>query len=234
MSMNAHKAIVPGLGPCLLAVGLGACGGSVAGEIVYTGPQFAVVYEVEPNDTAFLAQPIGSLVPGDDVLVQGSIGGVYLDPADGYAATVIGPAAIDFDLGAASPFADFDLCVYDPALGAFTSCFEDFGPFESGTIVVQSAQKPLHLVVVPFAGDGPYSLELRVSAVFPSASAPEPAAATGAVRPRAVGAGEYLRASAAELAQGGAPILGFASFLAFGGPGAMTPGRGALVIAAGQ
>lgn len=192
-----------GCGLLLPLAGLAACGGAGSGAVVVPGPVYDVVYEIEPNDAAFLAQPIGTLAPGDDVLIQGSICGVFCDPVDGYATIVYGPCAIDFELAAASSFADFDLALFDPALGVFTAVFESGGPIEAGSIVVQSYVLPLQLVVLPFAGDGPYSLALHVSPIFLASdgAAAEPAALP--VRPRGIGASPYASdaAPAADLVE---------------------------------
>ena len=231
--MDARRARI-GSGILFLNLaGLAACSGGGSGEVVYTGPTYDLVHEIEPNDAAFLAQPIGALSPGDRVLIEGSICGTFCDPADGYATTVYGPCVIDFQLSAASAFADFDLCVYDPVHGVFTSCFESGGPFEQGSILVQSYAVPLHLVVVPFAGEGPYSLALDVSPIY-LAAATEMDERVESVAPRASGASQYARASEDEVASVDAEIVATGFALAFDEAGAMTDVARVAVLAAGE
>lgn len=117
-----------------------------------------VVGEVEPNDSAFNANYLGELYQGGSVRVFGRMSA--LDEYDGFAFIAGEPMTVRFALTADDPFADLDVCVYDPYLDEFVLCFEAPGDFESGSFDVLDAGTEFHVVVAPFSGVSNYELEI--------------------------------------------------------------------------
>jgi hypothetical protein len=138
------------------------CTGS--GEVLITHPPAQIVlHEQEPNDTQWTPNPLGQLEIGDLLQVHGELCGVPCDPADGFSFSTTGPCAIQFELVAENGVADFDLCAFDPSIGAFFLCYENGGPIESGVVLLSGAAANLHFVVMPYFGSGGYTLSLAVT-----------------------------------------------------------------------
>jgi hypothetical protein len=153
--------------------------------------------ELEPNDTAFTANYLGAIRAGEAFLVRGSIEDSGLDPFDGFALTALGPLDVELRLWIDEPFADLDLCVFDPATGAIEACFETAANPETGWLAFAAAAD-FHLVVASYSGDSSYTLEVLA---HPVGAAPAATAAPEAPAPLR----ERERPFAAYAAAPGAP-----------------------------
>ncbi|MCZ6598130.1 MAG: hypothetical protein O7B99_10860 [Planctomycetota bacterium] len=122
--------------------------------------------ESEPNDSACCPNYFGFLGPGDFLTIDGFITDSGADPFDGFAFTSAVPISVEFRLFIDGPFADLDVCLYDPYLGTFVDCFESpFNP-EEGTVHVLGSGLDFHLVVNSFIGDSSYTLEVEAFPLF--------------------------------------------------------------------
>ncbi len=119
-------------------------------------PAVQVVLEQEPNDSATQAQGIGPLWSGDCLLIEGSAGPGDLD---GFAFQAQSDLEIRLSLTALAPFADLDLCVWDPYQGEYLLWLTEVGD-ESGSFFVP-AGLGFHVVVDSFFGAAPYDLSLE-------------------------------------------------------------------------
>ncbi len=117
--------------------------------------------EQEPNDSAATADWIGPVGPGDQLSILGHVTYWGPDIYDGFAFYTAAPCDIELALWTDDPFADLDVCVYDPDLGQFVFCFETADDPETGIFTIGEAGKPFHLVVTSFAGASTYTLEVR-------------------------------------------------------------------------
>lgn len=137
-----------------------------------------VYFESEPNDSAFQPDLVGPIGPGDAVLIEGHIGNFGPDVYDGFAFTTTAPCDIEFALYIDEPFADLDVCIWDPQLGQFVACFESSANPETGVFSIAAGGKPFHLVVTSFSGSSTYGLDVRGYGLsFASSSAPLPESA---------------------------------------------------------
>jgi hypothetical protein len=189
------------VGRCLIASLAGAC--SIESG-TGTDP-LPTYYESEPNDFAFEADAFGVVFPGDHFLIRGYISDVPwnpfdpfngFDPYDGLAFTSGLPLRVDFLLYADDPFADLDVCVFDPWAGWTVDCFATGVDPEVGSVDVLAGGVDFHLVVESFVGSSSYTLEILASPYLPlQASAPEDESESGTlVRARGDGS-EYARAA---------------------------------------
>jgi hypothetical protein len=152
--------------------------------------------ELEPNDVAPLANYLGGIAVGETFFVRGFIGDSGFDPFDGFAFTTAEPMEIELHLWIDDPYADLDVCYFNPYSGLVEACFAtSFNP-ESGWLALHGGTD-FHLVVSSYFGDSSYTLELVGRP--PAASAA--AAAAAAVSERAASFGAYGAASAAEPAE---------------------------------
>ncbi len=119
--------------------------------------------EQEPNDSAATADWIGPVGPGDGLAVLGHVTYWGPDIYDGFAFSTASACDVEIALWTDDPFADLDLCVYDPDLGQFVFCFETGEDPETGVFTIWEAGKPFHLVVTSFTGASSYTLEVRAS-----------------------------------------------------------------------
>lgn len=184
----------PALRRALFASFLGLC----ASACVYgTSSSLPTYGETEVNDTADLADYFGVLQPGERFFIRGFISDAPFDPFDpfngydpfdGFAFTAGQPIHVEFRLSIADPFADFDVCLYDPQLDRVVDCFQSpFNP-ELGGVDVFFGGLDFHLVVESFAGSASYTMEIEV---FELGAAPPQAGAVlaGLVDPRVQRAG---------------------------------------------
>ena len=138
-------------------------------------PVTPTVFEVERNDFPDEANHFGVFVPGDSLLIEGRITDSGFDPFDGFAFTAGTPLHLDFQLFIDNVLADFDVCLYDPQLGAVVDCFQTANNPEQGGVDVVTAGLDFHLVVESFVGSGTYGLEIFVDTLVPSLRAGQPA-----------------------------------------------------------
>jgi len=118
------------------------------------------IHEIEPNGTAFTANGIGPIRPGDYFPIRGHVTDFGPDFFDGFAFVSDVPLEVEFVLTADHPVADLDLCVFDPFLGEFVACFETPWNPEVGFVTVFEPGVEFHLVVSSFRGSSGYSLEV--------------------------------------------------------------------------
>jgi hypothetical protein len=129
------------------------------------GPSVPVFLEREPNDLPATANDFGTVRPGDDLIIEGSIRDDLSDPFDGFAFTAGEPLHVDFELfidGAA----DLDVCLYDPQIDETVACFATDNDPERGGVDVFEGGLDFHLVIESFTGDAAYSLVLTVLPLF--------------------------------------------------------------------
>ena len=113
---------------------LAGCTGETV--VVAGGGGDSAFLEHEPNDDAWSADFVGGLRVGDAVAIRGHVTDGALDPFDGFAFEVEEPLVLVAELDAHSPFADLDLCVYDPVADVFVACFEGPDDPEVGSVAI--------------------------------------------------------------------------------------------------
>jgi hypothetical protein len=118
------------------------------------------IHEWEPNDSAAFANGIGPIFPGDQFLIRGAVTDVGPDFFDGFAFLADQPSDIEFVLSSDDPYADLDLCLFDPYTGQTVACWENPGD-ESGIFSVHTGGTEFHLVVSSFSGSTFYTLAVR-------------------------------------------------------------------------
>lgn len=137
-------------GPFAALLSLSACHGHAF------APAVQVVLEQEPNDSSAQAQGVGPLWSGDYLRIEGSAGPGDLD---GFAFQAQSDLEIRLSLTALAPFADLDLCVWDPYQGEYLLWLTDVGD-ESGSFFAPAGFE-FHVVVDAFFGAAPYDLSLE-------------------------------------------------------------------------
>jgi hypothetical protein len=164
--------------------------------------------ESEPNDGACCADDFGTLYAGEFLAIHGSISDSGFDPYDGFAFTAYQPMSVEFRLYADSPWADLDVCLYDPQLGITVDCFESPYNPETGVAHILAGGVDFHLVVNSFHGATGYTLEVEAfPLMLASGPAPAGAGATfGAVQGAEHTADEKPDRSAEFAAYSGAPL----------------------------
>jgi hypothetical protein len=170
--------------PTLASLPLGVLGLALPlfGACVHSDSHDHALKESEPNDAACCADYFGVLRPGDDLTIHGAISDDGFDPYDGFAFTAHEPITVEFRLYADSPFADLDVCLYDPQLGITVDCYESpFDP-ETGVAHILAGGVDFHLVVNAFVGDTAYTLRVEAFPLHFASGAAPPAAAGGAVQ----------------------------------------------------
>ena len=115
------------------------------------------IAEQEPNDHAYNAQGIGPVGPGNDLIIHGYASGL---DTDGFAFVATADVEVRVELVCYDPFADLDLCVWDPFLGSYVLCLTSPGD-EYGSFTV-SAGYEFHLVVDAFFMGADYDLRVEV------------------------------------------------------------------------
>jgi hypothetical protein len=156
-----------------------------------------VFREAEPNDDVFDANYFGLLYPGDLFYIDGFSTDRGTDPFDGFAFTAGQPIHVDFRLFIDDPFADFDVCLYDPQLDEIVACYETADNPESGGVDITLTNLEFHLVINSFVGEGPYSLEIAVTPLVVLREEGEVAPAASAGLITATGAGGERRGALA-------------------------------------
>jgi hypothetical protein len=182
------------LTPFVLALSLAslACHGSHSGVVTFVPGPPATIPEIEVNDFAFAPQPIGTVVPGDQLFIEGSITDQGWDPRDGFQLFAAVPMVVSVSLDAHVPGVDLDWCVWDPSVGDYTVCAEtEFNP-ELGSFIVVPPGDEFHMVVSSFSGTSTYTMELTFSTYFGAeASAASNALEEQRPTPRAQDAMDY-------------------------------------------
>jgi hypothetical protein len=146
----------------LFALGLFAGGTSCGGGGGGGGSPIPLFFELEPNDAPEHANPVGPVAIGDHFRILGHVSSLGPDLFDGFALQALEPCQVELALYADEPFADLDVCVYDPMLAAYAFCFASpFNP-ETGAFSIFGAGTDFHLVVTSFAGAASYELDVRV------------------------------------------------------------------------
>jgi hypothetical protein len=120
------------------------------------------IREVEPDGTAACAVDGGLLAPGSRVRILGHVEARAPDALDGFRFAASAPCTLRFRLTPSLPGADLDLHVYDPALDAFTACFDSRSAPETGEIALAVRGEEVHLVVSSAWGSSSYALEIEV------------------------------------------------------------------------
>jgi hypothetical protein len=148
---------------CLLSA---SCHVSATKVLVPGSPQTVVIPEVEVNDFAFAPQFIGTVIPGDQIFIEGSITDAGWDPRDGFQLFADVPMIVSVSLNAHNPGVDLDWCIWDPTVGNYTVCAEtEFNP-EMGSFIVVPPGNEFHVVVSSYSGTSTYTMELTFSAYF--------------------------------------------------------------------
>ena len=100
----------PKITSCLLALSLASLGchrGHTEVVTVVPGPP-ATIPEIEVNDFAFAPQQIGTVVPGEQLFIEGSITDAGWDPRDGFQLFAAVPMVVNVNLSAHVPGVDLD------------------------------------------------------------------------------------------------------------------------------
>jgi hypothetical protein len=147
---NPKKALALGA----LALALGGCSKSHHHE----DPGPAVFLEQERNDFVDEANYFGTLRPGDFFLIDGRITDDGSDPFDGFAFTANQPLHVDFRLFVDSPYADLDVCVYDPQIDLEVACYQTSSNPEVGGVAGLYGGLDCHLVVETYGERPSYTL----------------------------------------------------------------------------
>lgn len=124
-------------------------------------PPPPVLEEIEPNDSLAYPDFIGGVDSSSHFFIEGSVDAFGLDYYDYFELVAEEPIGVDFYLHGWSPFADVDLCIYDPDTGHLVACYDSFGN-ESGFFTVDYPGKAFTLRVETFVDDTGYDLELVV------------------------------------------------------------------------
>ena len=119
-----------------------------------------VFHEVEPNNSVLQPNDLGFIGPGDHVRIRGHVSDFGPDLFDGFLFTTAVPCDVEVVLSIDNPFADLDLCVYDPLFGGYTFCFETPYNPETGLFSVFNSFEDFHLVVESYVGDSSYTLDV--------------------------------------------------------------------------
>ncbi len=146
------RVLVPLLGS-LAAATLASCGGG--GTVFLPPPPSAgppVFIEIEPNDAPWQADFIATLHQGSHLFVEGHVDGPFgFDALDRFEFVAHEPCEIELVLHGLDPFADLDLCIYDPASGQVVACFESPWNPEQATVVVHEPGTVFQVMVyAPF------------------------------------------------------------------------------------
>lgn len=153
---------------------------------VSSGPDTEpVIGEVEPNDGACCAQFVAVLAPYTSVELAGYVTADGPDQFDGFAFVADQPCEVQIALVAEDPFADLDVCVFDPQLGDFTYCLQTVLNPEVGSFPIFFAQQEFHLVVTSAFSASAYRLQVAV----------RPLSATAAYAPGAGRSADPARAA---------------------------------------
>jgi hypothetical protein len=140
-----------------------------------------VYLESEINDDELCADYFGMVQPGTHLFVEGHITDIPFDPFDpnnghdpfdGFAFTADRPIHVEFALWADDPYADLDICVWDPQIGAEVACYMTADHPEVGAIDVLAGGLEFHLVVESYSGISSYSLEVSVYTLYADSAAP--------------------------------------------------------------
>ncbi len=157
----------------LLSSGTLLLGATLLASCVHSGGSSDGAFaESEPNDAACCPDSFGFLSAGEFLAIKGTITDNGFDPFDGFSFIAAEPLTVDLRLFAHNPFADLDICVYDPQLGIFIDCFESpFDP-EVGTVHVLLPGTEFHVVVNSFLGTSGYTLEVEAFPLSLASAAP--------------------------------------------------------------
>ena len=163
-----------------LALGLASCGYRKTGGGGAPGG-VPTYYEQEPNNFPVNANWVGSVAVGDYFVIRGHVSELGGDWFDGFSFYALESVDVEFVLTIDDPFADLDVCWYDPVAGGHVTCWETgFNP-ELGVLPLYPGED-FHLVVTPFFGSSSYTLEVfgRPVGYGPASSAPPAPTATQA------------------------------------------------------
>lgn len=188
-----HRCVPPALA---LALGAAACHETHHHAPPPPPPVYSFV-ELEPNNIAPSANYLGSIAIGETFFVRGFIDDSGFDPFDGFAFTAAQPLEVELHLWIDDPYADLDVCYFNPYSGLIEACFATASNPEAGWLALQGGTD-FHLVVSSYFGDSSYTLEL-VGRPLGYA----PAAAPAPVTPGAPGASERSAAFRAYAASAG-------------------------------
>lgn len=144
------------------------------GRVTVAAGGTLVWYEDEPNNAVEDANWFGTLYPGDEIFIDGSISDPCCDPFDGFAFVSSGPLLVEFYLAIDNPSADLDVCIYDAYEDDITLCFESEGTlYEEGVFEVLYDASEFHFVVSTYDFPSNYRLEIYTYPLYAATPAPE-------------------------------------------------------------
>lgn len=166
-----RAAFPPAVRMLLGCLALAGCTGETV-VVAGGGGGGSVFFEHEPNDDAWNADFVGGLRVGDAVAIRGHVTDSAWDPFDGFAFEIEEPLVITLELDADSPFADLDVCVYDPVSDVFVACFEGPHDPEVASVAI-GLPAAMHLVVSSWSGASDYTLWVQAEPLGIPAAGPE-------------------------------------------------------------
>ena len=125
----------------------------------YSGPP--VYGELEPNDSPWEPDYLGGMNLFSHMIVEGHVEAVGWDLVDHFEIQADEPIGIEFCLHADHPYADIDLCLFDPDSGLIVGCWDSPWSPEEGLFSLDWPGKRVVLVVEAWGVDTSYSLELK-------------------------------------------------------------------------
>ena len=140
--------------------GGGGAPATASGSILFLDASDALV-EAEPNDTVDQPHDLGALAAGD---VRTIVGQTSMNPVDDDAFAFEADEMLDIDLTLSfedTGANDFDILVYDPLVQDFPFAFNSTSVPEVGSFTWQG---PFQLLVIAFAGEGGYTLQVNATA----------------------------------------------------------------------
>jgi len=137
---------------------LAGCNGATGHVTYLPQPQVVVIFEEEPNNTFFSPQGIGPVFGGDSFTILGHSD--FFD-ADGYAFLAQEDIDVYVTLDGHNPFANLDLCVYDPIAQDYILCEISGSSDEQGSFTV-SAGFEFHVVISSVFAGSDYDLDIDI------------------------------------------------------------------------
>lgn len=156
---NAGRLLIAGTLGVLTAGCHGHGGGGGGSHDQHHGPP--LYGEIEPNDTPYTPDFIGTVHEGTHLIVEGHVqahGG--WDDYDHFEFVAAEPSGFDFSVYGFAPGADLDVMVWDPDADAVVAWWD--GPWnpEEGSFVVEEAGKTFVIAIEAYLVDSSYSFEL--------------------------------------------------------------------------
>lgn len=126
--------------------------------IFLTNQSCPLLRENEPNDTTGQTQGIGALQPGACFVIDGTVANE--SDIDGYSISMLGPQSLTIYLSHGSD-KDFDITLFSRDLvgDVVSVCQATTNPEQCG-VQFNGTEDTLEVFVIPFSGDGGYTLEI--------------------------------------------------------------------------